>query len=358
MLYSQNPVKKLRVFAIAAGIAAITLAFGTPLKSQTMEEIIAGAKKEGEVRIAITVRKKEGDIVAAPRLIEAFQKKYPFVKVHHNRIGGSRERQRLFTELVSGMVSYDVATLGQDAVPDGIKAGIFRKVDWKGLGVSPERYHPEGIGVTYRTQLYGMSYNTNKLSKAEAEKLTWESCADPRFKGQIAYNVRPRHLEILYQNDAWGEKKTLEHARKIKENKPIFNRDRTGMQTRLAGGAYTFVCGQFWSTHQRAVLGEGVKNLGFVVPNPALISGGDFVFVPKGAKNPYAAILWIHWSISEEGLNLLDEVQFTGDPTLPGATSYGMLKNKKVVRGSWEYQTRASQILRSILATMGMPVAR
>lgn len=357
MLLFTIPVKKLAVLAFASVFAAATFA-SSPVLAQTMEEIIAGAKKEGQVSIAITVRKKEGDIVAAPRLVEAFQKKYPFVKVHHNRIGGSRERQRLFTEMVSGMVSYDVATLGQDAVPDGIKAGIFRKVDWKGLGVSPERYHPEGIGVTYRTQLYGMSYNTAKMSKDEAEKLTWESCADPRYRGKIAYNVRPRHLEILYQKDAWGEMKTLEHARKIKDNKPIFNRDRTGMQTRLAAGAYSFVCGQFWSTHQRAVLGEGVKNLAFVVPTPALISGGDFVFVPKGAKNPYAAMLWIHWSISDEGLNLLDEVQFTGDPTLPGATSYNMLKGKKVVRGSWEYQTRASEILRSILSEMGMPVAR
>ncbi|HEX9741248.1 MAG TPA: PotD/PotF family extracellular solute-binding protein [Nitrospiraceae bacterium] len=358
MPFLRDCAKNFGATAVASGCAILLVLSASPVNSQTMEQIVEGAKKEGEVRITITVRTKEGNIVAAPRLIEAFQKRYPFVKVHHTRVGGSREREKIFTELVSGMVSYDVATLGLTSVPDGIRADIFHKVDWKGFGVDPNRFHPASVGVKYRLQLYGLSYNMDKMSKAEAEKLTWESCADPRYRGKVAYNVRPRHLEILYQDDGWGEKATLEHARRVKANKPIFEKDRTGMQSRLSDGAYVFICGQYWSTFQRARLGEGVKNVGFVVPEPALISGGDLVFVPKGAKNPNAAILWILWSTSDEGMNLLDEVQFSGDPAVPGASAHHLVKNKKVIRGSWEYQARASKILRAILSEMGVPVAR
>ena len=110
-----------------------------------MEQVLAGAKKEGEVRVAITVREKEGNVVAAPRLIEAFQKKYPFVKVRYTRLGGSRERERIFTELATGMVNYDVATFSQTMIPNGLKAKVFRKVDWRdSVSVRPWRIRTVG----------------------------------------------------------------------------------------------------------------------------------------------------------------------------------------------------------------------
>jgi iron(III) transport system substrate-binding protein len=327
-----------------------------PARSQTMEQVIAGAKKEGEVRIAITVRPKEGNIVAAPRLIEAFEKKYPFVKVRYTRVGGTRERERIFTELASGMVNYDVATLSQTAIPDGLRAKIFRKVDWKGLGIGPETANPDGLGVNYRTQLYGISYNTKLVSEEEARNFTWDSCIDPRWKGKFALDMRPRHLEILYQSNGWGREKTLDYARKLSENKPVLEVSRNEAQHKLVDGAYSFICAQFWSAHQEAA-SEGNANLGFVVPEPAVVNSGDIVFVPSGAKNSNAGILWILWSISKEGLTLLDQVQFTGDPMVPGTSAHPLIANKTVLRGTWESQINAQKTLGEILKTMGMPVA-
>ena len=64
-------------FSVSAIVSALMLVWVVPGQAQTMDQIVAGAKKEGEVRVAITVREKEGNIVAAPRLIEAFEKKIP-----------------------------------------------------------------------------------------------------------------------------------------------------------------------------------------------------------------------------------------------------------------------------------------
>jgi ABC-type Fe3+ transport system substrate-binding protein len=239
-----------------------------------------------------------------------------------------------------------------------MKAKIFRKVDWKGLGIRPETYHPDGVGVNYRTQLYGISYNSKLLPKDVGQKLTWESCADPSWKGKFALDVRPRHLEVLYQDDGWGKEKTLEYSRRLGANKPILERSRLEAETKLAGGAYPFICGQFWSTHRREVVHDGATHLGFAAPEPVVVSSGDIVFVTAGAKSPYAAILWLVWSVSDEGLKLLDDVQFTGDPMVHGTSAYPLLKGKKVVRGSWEYQRRADEILNDILKAMGLPVVR
>ncbi len=351
----QERLKTFRALAIAGGCAAATLAWALPAHSQTMEQVIAGAKKEGAVRIAITVREKEGNIVAAPRLVDAFQKKYPFVKVNYTRIGGSRERERVFTELATGMVNYDVATLSQTSIPNGLRAKIFHKVDWKGLGISLDVYHPDGLGVNYRTQLFGISYNTKLVSHEEAQKFTWDTCVDPRWKGKFGMDMRPRHLEVLHQENGWGKDKTLAYSKLLSENKPVLEVDRSETQNRLVSGAYSFICAQFWSAHQRAVA-DGITHLGFVVPEPVLINSGDIVFVPAGAKNTFAGILWIHWSLSEEGMKLLDEVQFSGDPMVPGMSSHHFLANKRVLRGNWESQMRADEILGSILKTMGMPI--
>lgn len=356
MPFLHDSMTALKALAFASGCAALTLMSASPVNSQTMEQVIAGAKKEGQVRIAITVREKEGNIVAAPRLIEAFQKKYPFVKVNYTRIGGSRERERVFTELASGMVNYDVATLSQTSIPNGLRAKIFHKVDWKGLGIGPEVSHPDGLGVNYRTQLFGISYNTKLVSHEEAQKFTWDTCVDPRWKGKFALDMRPRHLEVLYQENGWGKDKTLAYSKLLSENKPVLEVSRNEAESKLVDGAYAFVCAQFWSAHQQEAAGEGGAKLGFIVPEPVVINSGDIVFVPVGAKNTFAGILWILWSISEEGMRLLDQVQFSGDPMVPGTSSHHFLANKKVLRGNWESQMRADEILGSILKTMGMPI--
>lgn len=357
-LFGVLPLRKPKGWMGSVACAALVVALPWPGHSQTMEEVIAGAKKEGQVRVGITVRKKEGKAIAAPRLIEAFEKRYPFVKVHYRRIGGSRERERVFTELAGGMVNFDVATLSQTSVADGMKAKIFRKVGWKGLGLRPEAYHPKSIGVNYRTQLYGISYNTKLLPRDVGQKLNWESCTDPRWKGKFALDVRPRHLEVLYQDNAWGREKTLEYARRLAANKPVLERSRLEAETKLAAGSYPFVCGAFWSTNRRLVLNEDATHLEFMAPEPVVVSSGDIVFVPAGAKNPYAGILWLVWSLSDEAMKILDEVQFTADPMVPGSSANPLLKGKKVVRGLWEYQVRSHEILNNILEAMGFPLVR
>jgi hypothetical protein len=66
--------------------------------------------------------------------------------------------------------------------------------------------------------------------------------------------------------------------------------------------------------------------------------------------------LWILWSISDEGMRLLDDVQFTGDPMVAGISSNPLLQGKQVLRANWESQMKADEILGTILKTMGMPI--
>src|SRR5262247_4951354 len=70
--------------------------------AQALEKVVAGAKKEGKVKVGITVRWMEGGKPGAKRMVELFQSRYPFLKVDYERVGGSRERERVLSELAAG----------------------------------------------------------------------------------------------------------------------------------------------------------------------------------------------------------------------------------------------------------------
>jgi ABC-type Fe3+ transport system substrate-binding protein len=260
--------------------------------------------------------------------------------------------------MAAGKVSYDVTVLSETQVPLALQANIVEKVDWRSLGVVPQHVHPDGFGVNYRSQIYGIAYNRKPMPDSVAAKLTWEDCASPQWKKKVGMDTRPRHLEILWQPHVWGREKTLAHARRLAENQTVFERDRTGAVTKLALGEYSMVCGSFYSTYYEQTRSRGKEQLGFHLPEPALVNLGDVIFVPRGAAKPNAAKLYVAWSLSEEGQRALDEAEGNGSPLFAGTQTAKMIKGKKVAWYEVKYRANADDILKEILEAIGLPVVR
>src|ERR1700675_4832112 len=117
--------------------------------AQGLDRIVQGAKKEGKVKLGLTVRWQEGGKPGAQKMVELFQSRYPFVKAEYERVGGSRERERVLSELAAGQVSYDVTVLSETQVPVAMKANVIEKIDWRSLGVVPQHVHDDGVGISY-----------------------------------------------------------------------------------------------------------------------------------------------------------------------------------------------------------------
>ncbi|MGH7770448.1 MAG: hypothetical protein ACREQP_23595, partial [Candidatus Binatia bacterium] len=64
-----------------AALALLFLFFPAMALAQGLERVAEGARKEGKVKVGITVRWQEGGKPAAKRMVEVFQTRYPFVKV-------------------------------------------------------------------------------------------------------------------------------------------------------------------------------------------------------------------------------------------------------------------------------------
>src|SRR5215813_14311802 len=154
--------------------------------AQALEKVVEGAKQVGKVKVGITVRWMEGGKPGAKRMVELFQSRYPFVKVDYERVGGSRERERVLTELAAGQISYDVTVLSETQVPVAAKANVIEKIDWRAFGVPPRHVHEDGLGVNYRSQIYGISYNRKLIPEATGAQLGWDDCAAARYRGKVA----------------------------------------------------------------------------------------------------------------------------------------------------------------------------
>ena len=193
----------MKKLVLLGGLAVFSVMSLPLVNAQGLEKISEGAKKEGRVKVGLTVRWEEAGRPGAKKFVEVFQTRYPFLKVEYERVGGSRERERVLSEIAAGKVSYDVTVLSETQVPTALRANVVEKVDWKSLGLAPAHVHPDGFGVNYRSQLYGIAYNRKLVPEDVARKLTWEDCAAPKWKKKVAMDSRPRHLEI-FGNPMYG----------------------------------------------------------------------------------------------------------------------------------------------------------
>ena len=323
-----------------------------------LDQYIEGAKKEGAIRIGVTLRKKSHGKPAGVKYLDAFAKKYPFLKVDFKRIGGARERERIVGEMSAGVINFDVGTISDTMVDTLMGAKVPMIVDWKQLGVRDFMVHPKNVGVSLRTSMYGIAYNKELIPEEEAKKFTWESCTDPKWKGKTATDDRPRHLNVLYQKDGWGKEKTLDYAKRWAANKPSVEASRSTGAQKLASGAYHMICGM----PRRQVLDlqvhGGVKTIGIVYPEPIPVSSGDIIFVPQKGKHPNAGVLFLAWTATQEAQTILDDIDFSGHPAYDGSEINKMVKGKKTVSASWDYVSRSDDILADILQAMGFPVVR
>lgn len=352
MILSKRIAGSLIVLMLASSFSA---AWAQEIKNPPLLE---AAKKEGKVKLGLTVRWEEAGKPAAKKIVETFQSRYPFVKVDYERVGGSRERERVLTELAAAKIPYDVTALSGTQVPIAVKANLAEVVDWRALGVPQRHVHPERVGVYYRSQIVGILYNRKLVPETIGSKLTWEDCAAPQWKKKIAMDNRPRYLEIFYQPNVWGREKTLAHARQLGANQTIFERSRSAAVTKLVLGEYPIICGANYSHYREQMAYRGITHLGFTLPEPVPVPHGDVVFIPRGAASPNAAKLWVIWSVSEEGQKVLDSVEFDGSPFVPGTEPAKLLKGKKTASYEPQWEAKAEDLLKEILEAVGLPVVQ
>jgi len=320
------------------------------------DEILVKAKEEGKLE-ALTFL--EGS--AKKSMIDAFRKKYPFVQVITEEIGGTDEYQRFILEMKAGRAKrWDTVHISNQVYAE--YPPFLKKFDILGMAEQGVLNIPAKIVdsnnrniVSKGSQVAVAAYN-KKLISAEKVPTTWEGFLKPEFKGRkFVVDVRP--LSVANLVPAWGLEKTLDFARKIAEQKPVWVRGSRTLAS-MALGEYSL----FMGLNVASVLDAQAKDLSkslevqFLEPVPVRFGSADGVMAT--AAHPHTALLWLEFQVSAEGQEILDKYgPADGSVYVAGSVLNTMIRGKPLSSLNWDSQKNLDQWVKKIVEAYGFPMA-
>src|SRR5262245_39247719 len=150
-------------------------------KAATPED---SAKVEGEVVLYSSLNNEQ--IVT---LVDAFKKKYPFIKPSFYRGTSERVLQRTNTEAKAGRFAVDVVTAAGFQLQLLKESGLTQKFVPREIEAYGEGFKdPDGHWVNVHSLLNTMAYNTQLVKLSEAPK-KYEDLLAPKWKGKLGVNL-------------------------------------------------------------------------------------------------------------------------------------------------------------------------
>lgn len=370
MTRHKAPMLLLASFLLSLGLPAAVLgaAAGSALQKAKQEseskgfifetsrdEIIAKAKKEGRLRVLTSL-----EIEALKPVSEAFKKKYPFIDLRAEEIAGTDTYQRMILEMKSGMASgWDVNYLTTDYYDDYFP--YQKKFDVLGMAQQGVLQIPLGMIdpvnrniVSYTTNTQVVAYN-KKLIPEDKVPSTWEDFLKPEFKGRkFVVDIRPQEVANLIP--AWGLEKTLQFARAIAAQNPIWVRGHSRTIAAMAVGEYAMLLGANLNSTNRAMHKDRSGALAYKVVEPVPIRIADHESVFGKAASPYAGLLWLEFIAGPEAQQIINRDD-KGSVFSPGTTPHQLTQGKKVTLIAWEHAPKLEELQKKVFEAYGFPKA-
>jgi iron(III) transport system substrate-binding protein len=264
--------------------------------SQTREQLIEGARKEGKV-----VWYGSLSLEDVKRLADAFEKKYPFIKVEPFRASGEKLANKILTETRAGRHLYDVVATGAFEIWPLYKRNLLGKyISPESKPYGAEFKDPQGSWVDLYDNYYVVGYNTSMVKKSDAPK-SWEDLLDPKWKGKFSMDNEDYewYMALLA---FMGEEKGKSYMRRLAAQNIQWRHGHTLI-------AQQMVAGEFPTALIYAHRAEKMRPQGAPIDwepsiNP-VVSGMRVVSIGAKTPHPNAAKLLFDYVISKEGQTLI-----------------------------------------------------
>jgi len=272
------------------------------------DEIIAKAKQEGALRAISSL-----DTESFKPMMESFSRKYPFIKIRMDEIGGPEAYQRFLLELKAGTVK-DIDTSEASSEFYVENAAHAMKIDILGmaqqgiLAINPKMVDPENRNVvSVASSICGVAYNKNRIA-AEAVPDKWEDFLKPEFKGRkFVTDIRTQCMATLVV--LMGEEWVVKYARQIKDQQPVWLRGNARAMGAIATGEQALHQMTFYNSCVDAARKDVTKSLMCKIVEPAPVWLRENQFLIKNAPHPHAALLFIEHMASREGQKIIDDYE-------------------------------------------------
>lgn len=354
---------KLRLFRMAMLLTSVVvgiLVFSIPAGAQpagigkTFEEIVRLANKEGILHIGSGLTLEE-----APLVLKGFSQRYPKIRVELTPVSGTARAEKLFNEVLAGLVEFDLYDVPAAMQNRFIKGGVVTgPIEWRKLMPNIGEHHisPDGYFNAAGFNLRIIGYNPSLVPANKIPK-DWADCLDPQWKGKIAVDVHPRFLSGLYKS--WGEAKILDYAAKFKNNQPIWKQGQTEAVAQIASGEFPVMCGAHYATLYSLLKSDPKAKLAMSFPKEVPVSLGEIMAIPKGAPHPNAALLLAGWLSSPEGQKAYDVVG-RGSPFVKESEKWRLLQKwgSKTIFEGWDRPEYEPGIIKKISGVWGFPTGK
>ena len=266
-------------------------------------ELVQAAKKDGSVVFYGGTDENTLQNIAA-----AFQSRYG-IRVVHQRLASGPQRERIEQEAASGKTAFDVSQLSDEAwVAEAGARGMWAKLDpvkLPNLAKVPASLQHENYAVGGLVALTTV-YNTQKVPAANVPK-TSDDFLNPRWRGRFAIVGPSTGLSIRTGYYVWlqkyGQAGFEKFMRDLFAQKPRVVASGANAVQQVAAGELDFVilASAAFAAEPRA---QGAP-IALAYPDPTAITVRTFQVASK-PLNPNAAMLFVNWLMSPEGLQLMD----------------------------------------------------
>jgi ABC-type Fe3+ transport system substrate-binding protein len=200
------------------------------------------------------------------------------------------------------------------------------------------------------------AYNS-KLIAANLVPKTLNDLLRPELKGRkFAVDIRPKDVAGLVP--AWGMEKTLDFARKIASQEPIWVRGGSRIMMSVISGDIPMMMGNNYGSVREAQRKDPAGVLQYAILEPVPVRFGNAQAILLGARHPYAGLLWLEWLASPEAQKIIDDTEpYSSSVYVRGGVVEQELRGKSLSVVDWEHYPRMEDWQTKIVAAYGFPKA-
>ena len=277
--------------------------------------LVAAAIKEGSLNWYSTLIVNQ---IVRP-VVEAFEKKYPGIKVQYSRAASSDVALKIRNEARARRVQADIFD-GSNTVfmlEDGDLVA-----DYKPTAAAAWPAHlrdPKGHWTALNLFYWTAAVNLDKVKEADIPK-TYQDLLNPRWKGQIAwtYDLTAGGPPGFIYNalSTMGQEKGMAYLKAFAEQQPVtIPAAQRVVLDKTISGEYP-VCVMILNYHATISIAQGAP-VRWLKMEPLLATLG-LVSIVKDAPHPNAARLMVEFMLSDEGQKVLaDNDYLPASPTVP-----------------------------------------
>jgi iron(III) transport system substrate-binding protein len=306
-------------FVACAMLLSALVLTGTPANAAGAQEILL-SRGPDRAQIILNGARKEGQVVlysaaivnqAVRPLADAFMRAYPFVRMTFWRGDTEEIVTKLSAEVRAKNIVADVLE-GTGVGELALQAGLTEPYVTPMIEAIPERYRdPRSHWTSTRVSYFSIAYNTKLVPPDQVPK-TYDDLLDPRWRGKLAWRIGTASGTPLFLTSirlARGEEKAAEFFRKLAAQK-VVNFGSGSARTlvdRVIAGEFPIALNIF-AHHPLISKAKGAPvNSRLMDPVPSTTST---MIIPKGVRNPHAALLLADFILSGEGQHILADAEY------------------------------------------------